>query len=280
MDFSLDNRAQQPLIFLKLGGSLITDKARPRTALQEVLARLAGEIARAWHKHPHLQLLLGHGSGSFGHVSGEKHGTRNGVHSAEEWQGFAEVWYDAAHLNRIVIETLHQVHLPALAFPPSTSAITAARRIKQWDIAPLQQALEHRLLPVVYGDVTFDTEMGGTILSTEEIMTHLAAPFQPRKILLAGQEPGVWADYPQRKEIIPEITPGSYPDDHSSLQQAGATDVTGGMAGKVRQMLSLVTENPDIEVWIFSGAQEGSLYRALTGDVEGTRIFAPGGSRD
>ena len=35
------------IVLIKLGGSLITDKARPETPRREVIARLAGEIARA-----------------------------------------------------------------------------------------------------------------------------------------------------------------------------------------------------------------------------------------
>ena len=35
------------LVFVKLGGSVITDKTQPETARPEVIARLAGEIAAA-----------------------------------------------------------------------------------------------------------------------------------------------------------------------------------------------------------------------------------------
>ena len=95
-----------PLTLLKLGGSLITDKNRPHTPRLEVLARLAEEIAAARRQRPGLRLLLGHGSGSFGHVPAQKYGTCQGVHSADEWQGFVEVWHQAAALNRLVMEAL------------------------------------------------------------------------------------------------------------------------------------------------------------------------------
>ena len=51
------------LTFLKLGGSLITDKTHPRTPRPESLARLASEIAAALGEDPALALILGHGSG-------------------------------------------------------------------------------------------------------------------------------------------------------------------------------------------------------------------------
>ncbi len=71
------------LVFLKFGGSLITDKQRPRAPRPEVLERLAGEIGRALKKHPDIRLVLGNGAGSFGHSSAKKYGTRQGVHTAQ-----------------------------------------------------------------------------------------------------------------------------------------------------------------------------------------------------
>ena len=63
------------LVFLKLGGSLITDKNKPNTAQALVLARIAGEISATLKNNKGIKLLIGHGSGSFGHVAGEKYGT-------------------------------------------------------------------------------------------------------------------------------------------------------------------------------------------------------------
>ncbi len=64
------------LTFLKLGGSLITDKDSPHTARPEILRRLADEIVAARQSNPAMQLLIGHGSGSFGHMPAKKYGTR------------------------------------------------------------------------------------------------------------------------------------------------------------------------------------------------------------
>ncbi len=77
--------ASRELVFLKLGGSLITDKKRPHTPRMDVIRRLAREIAAARNIRPDLQLVLGHGSGSFGHIPAEKYGTHQGVKSPSEW---------------------------------------------------------------------------------------------------------------------------------------------------------------------------------------------------
>jgi isopentenyl phosphate kinase len=191
------------LTFLKLGGSLITDKNTPRTARKEVIARLADEIAAAQQADLDLRLVLGHGSGSFGHVPAKNYDTRQGVDSPEGWAGFAEVWYEAATLNHLVMDILHAAGLPGVSFPASGGVTARDGRVAVWNLTPLTAALENGLLPVVYGDVVFDTIRGGTILSTEDIFIHLARQLHSERILLAGIDDGVYADYPECKQLIP-----------------------------------------------------------------------------
>lgn len=258
------------LVFLKLGGSLITDKHTTRSPRLEVINRVIGEISEALKTNPQLQLVLGHGSGSFGHFSGKKHGTLEGVKSIEDWKGFAEVWHDASSLNRIVINSLNEAKLPALAFAPSASIITQDREIISWNLTPLQSALNQGLLPVVFGDVVFDTARGGTILSTEDLFIHLAGHITPERILLAGHDPGVWADYPRCTSLLKEITPADELSLLENIQPSDATDVTGGMKTKVGQMLQLNRKFPDLEIVIFSGDEPGSIQSVLGGEIQGT----------
>ncbi len=262
------------LVFLKLGGSLITDKSQAHTPRADVLRRLAAEIASARTQHPGLRLLLGHGSGSFGHVSGQKYGTRQGVRTAEQWLGFTEVWEDASDLHRLVIEALHRAGLPALSFPPSASVIARDGQVLSWDLAPLRSALAAGLLPVVYGDVVFDTARGGTILSTEDLFAHLALDFNPARVLLAGLEPGVWADFPTNTRLLAEITPQAFLQAGGALQGSAAVDVTGGMAAKVAQMLELCRQIPGLQARIFSGETPGMVEQALSGRDVGTLVRA------
>ena len=135
-----------PLTLIKLGGSLITDKTRPHTPRLDVLARLADEIASARRVQPGLRLLLGHGSGSFGHVPAQKYGTRQGVHTPAEWLGFVEVWREAAALNHLVMDALAGADVPAIAFSPSAAVIAAGGQAAAWDLSPLSAALEAGLL--------------------------------------------------------------------------------------------------------------------------------------
>lgn len=260
------------LILLKLGGSLITDKKQARTLRRETLARLAGEIAAAVHQRPSLKLVVGHGAGSFAHVSAKRYGTRQGVRGKEQWQGFAEVWWDAAVLNRLVVNAFREVGLPAIALPPSAAVVAKDGQVERWDLGPLQAALEAALIPVIHGDVIFDSLRGGTILSTEDLFSHLALQLHPGRMLLAGIEPGVWQDFPSRTTIIPKITPQNFQELMPVISGSAATDVTGGMLDKVKQCVALSQELPGMEILIFSADEAGILFEVLLGTSHGTLI--------
>jgi isopentenyl phosphate kinase len=262
------------LVFLKLGGSLITEKSRAHTARLDTITRLVQEIAAARQANPDLRLLLGHGSGSFGHVAAHRYATRQGVRTPEQWRGFTEVWKAAAALDHLVVDALHAVGLPAVALPASAAVMAHDGQVSRWDIIPLASALGAGLLPVIYGDVIFDEVRGGTILSTEELFDYLAPRLEPQRILLAGLEPGVWADYPACSQLVGEITPQNYAGIAASVSGSAATDVTGGMASKLSQALNLVIQHPGLEVLIFSGETPGTVQQALGGGVVGTRICA------
>jgi isopentenyl phosphate kinase len=261
------------VVFLKLGGSLITDKTRPYTTRREVIARLAGEVRQALDAAPDLPLLIGHGSGSFGHWAARPHGTRQGVHTPAQWCGYAEVAAAAARLNRFVTDAFLEAGVPVLSVQPSASARCRAGVLEHLDTHPIHAALARGLVPLVYGDVALDDVRGGTIISTEDIFLYLAGELRPARILLLGEVDGV---LDSAGAVIPRITPANFPALREILAGSGGVDVTGGMADKVARMIELVQRHPETCVHILSGAEPGLLTRVLLDaalDV-GTRITA------
>jgi isopentenyl phosphate kinase len=260
------------LVFLKLGGSLITDKTQPYIARPDKLRELTREIAAALAATPDLRLVLGHGSGSFGHTAAKQYGTREGLSASsadtvDYWRGFSEVRLRAAELNALVMRSLHEAGIAALSIAPSAAVIARDGQVTAWEITIIRRALESGLLPVIYGDAVFDELRGGTILSTEELFQSLARRLTPSRILLAGLEAGVWEDFPGRTRLLSEIKPGT----RAAAGSAVGADVTGGMESKVRQMLTLADEL-GLTARIFSGEVPGNLQRALTGEAIGTLI--------
>ena len=282
------NIGMKELIFLKLGGSLITDKTQPYTPQLDMIEDVALQVATTLQAHPNLRLVIGHGSGSFGHVAASEYHTRDGffprpsplIHRERDeteenyWKGFAEVWYQASSLNRFVMKAFHKTNVLAIALAPSANVIASDGKVSIWETTSISMALASGLVPVIYGDVTFDEIRGGTILSTEDLFCHLARALNPERILLAGLESGVWEDFPARTRKIETITPNTFSGISEGIGKAAGADVTGGMESKVLQMLDLVQQNPELKVQIFSGAEPGNIVRALTGETLGTWITA------
>ena len=260
-------------VFLKLGGSLITDKNRAYTARRKVIARIASETQQALDADPDLRLLIGHGSGSFGHWAAKPYGTRQGVETPAQWRGYAQVAAAAARLNRIVADAFHAAGVPILSVQPSASARCRDGTLEHLDTHPLHAALARGLVPLVHGDVALDSVRGGTIISTEDIFALLAEELLPRRILLLGKVAGVLA--PDGR-VMPHITPASLPALSDALAGSAGVDVTGGMADKVMRMAGLVQRHPETVVHILTGDEPGLLTRVLLdADLHvGTRITA------
>jgi isopentenyl phosphate kinase len=261
------------LTFVKLGGSLITDKRQENTFRPDVAARIAQEIHTALTARPALRLLVGHGSGSFGHVAANRYGTMQGVHTPERWRGYAQVANVAAELNYLMTQTLQSAGIPVLRIQPSASALARDGEVVSMSMPPIRNAIAHNLVPLVYGDVALDEVRGGTIISTEAVFTYLAHNLPVTKILELGDTDGVYA---HDGSIIPRITPATYASIESALGGSAGTDVTGGMRSKVQDLLRLVQSIPHLTVRIMSGTTPGLLADTLSGDANPGTLITTG----
>lgn len=255
------------MIFLKLGGSLITEKSKPLTARLDIIQQLAGEIAEALQSDPDLRLVIGHGSGSFGHFTAARYGTHHGSSSSENWRGFCEVADAARQLHRIVMHALLEQDLPVMSFSPSSMMIARAGELNADFSEPVHLALDAGLIPVLHGDAVLDTSRGSSILSTEQVFAALGQRMKPERMLLAGIEPGVLDPDGHVLDLIQaadlDLLEFSTPEN---------ADVTGGMRSKVEQASLFASQHPGTEVIIFAPSSPGSLTRVLLGESPGTRI--------
>jgi isopentenyl phosphate kinase len=248
----------ESLIFVKLGGSLITDKSKPYTARHDVIKRLCAEIHEA-RERKRFPLLIGHGGGSFPHVSAKKYQTHKGATHEKSWEGFVMVQDDAARLNRIMVSSLIEAGEKAISIQPSASCHAKNDRIVDWNIKPIELSLARGLIPVPYGDVCHDEAKGCCIISTEEILSFLALKLKPERIIMVGKTDGV---LDQEGRTVKEINGRSFSEVRKALSSSdGVADVTGGMAQKVEMALEM-----GAEVEIINGMKPDVLKRALLGE--------------
>lgn len=264
---------KKDITFIKLGGSIITDKDIPMSLREKTLSRLVAEIAQARQENSEELFMVGHGQGSFAHVPATKYQTMQGFINDESVLGMAIVQDSAAGLNRLVVHEFLKHEVPAVSFYASNTISTLARKPDQFCADILWQYFSKGLFPVTCGDVLVDRKQGCTIWSTEEILAFLAREsikkgLRVKRIIHVTEVDGF---LDQTSNLVKEITAQSWPEQKQALKSTKGFDVTGGMGLKVEESLSLARSG--IESIILSGLHSGNLLAALSGkSFVGTRI--------
>jgi isopentenyl phosphate kinase len=257
-------------VVLKIGGSVITDKNGALAARTEVINRLAEEIAKANAKN----LIIVHGGGSFGHPTAQKYGIKEGLKDDAQKVGFAETHHVMTVLNGLVMDALVWHEVPAVSITPSSCMLTENGRIKLFDDTVSRMLLKMGFTPVLYGDATLDAKLGFTVLSGDQIVAHLARKLNASKIVLGVDVDGLCDADPKtdkNAKVYPHLTLQELKAFEGKLGRSTASDVTGGMLGKVTELIPAVEQG--IPVAIVNAAKPNRVYRALIGEkVEGTII--------
>lgn len=244
---------------LKIGGSIITDKSSPvPRAIPDEISRIAGEIAK-----DHSRLVVVHGAGSFGHPLAMKYRLTERF----DIQGVVETHRSVRILNEMVVDALNYAGVAAVPVHPMDSVLLEDDRIKQMYTAPIEYMLDRGLVPVLHGDVVMDTVRGAAVLSGDQIVPYISRHIGANGIGIGTNTSGVLDD---RGNTIPLITPGTFDGIRPLIGASDHIDVTGGMLGKVVELVDLAGTT-GIESCIFNAGSE-NISRFLRGERPGTLI--------
>jgi isopentenyl phosphate kinase len=122
------------------------------------------------------------------------------------------------------------------------------------------------LLPVLHGDVAMDRSCGVGIVSGDQLVSYLAKSLNPEEVALGTAVDGViFGGSP-----LPRICREELPQIESELRASKAVDVTGGMRGKLLELLELADYG--ISSRIFNAGKKGLVEKALRGESVGTLV--------
>lgn len=264
---------KKDLIILKIGGSVITDKKSetPKVDFNN-LNRITKEISEAYVPEK-FNLILIHGAGSYGHPHTKKTGIDKGVKTAEQVLAFAETQRLQNELNCIVTKSLIENGVPAIPCQASAHAIMHSSKLIKMDIDAVKGFLDVGLVPVLYGVPAYDVKQGCSILSGDQIAPFLAKSLGAKKIIHGTNVDGIFTADPNKDKnakLIPEITEENFEEVKKWLSGSANVDVTGGMLGKVTEILEVAKLG--IESQIVNALVIGNIKRALQGEIIGTII--------
>lgn len=248
------------ITILKIGGSVITDKsADDGAARMDEIRRIAGEIAGFKGK-----LIIVHGAGSFGHPQVK----RFGLTGKFDHTGSIVTHMSVRELNTMVVEALDNAGVNALPVHPMACAVSENSRIKSMFLEQIEQMLSSGFVPVLHGDMVMDTELGTSVLSGDQIVPYLAIQMKASRIGIGSAEEGVLDN---NGEVIPNISNDNFSKIKEYLGGSANTDVTGGMLGKVLELLNL-SERSNSTSYIFNAGNTGNVSVFLNGNNIGTAI--------
>ncbi|MBU7013277.1 MAG: isopentenyl phosphate kinase family protein [Theionarchaea archaeon] len=249
------------MIIIKLGGSAVTDKSKDFTPRPEVIENAASQIGEVSE-----QVILVHGGGSYGHPLAKEYCLHKGFSDLGQLSGVSQTRYSMTQLNQIILSILLRHGVSAVSVQPSACFICKNKRISHSFLEPVKGLLALGCTPVLYGDVVTDTEMGFCILSGDQIVSYLAGALSPRKVVFGLEVDGLYTEDPRTESahLLKDITFA----DLDSISAGEVGDVTLGMKGKLQE----ISEIPGIEVNLINLIRENTLTKAVSGEVDGTRI--------
>ncbi|HVP94211.1 MAG TPA: isopentenyl phosphate kinase [Methanoregulaceae archaeon] len=215
-------------VLLKIGGSVITDKSVQGLIRYDEIERISHVIAS---RHD-LSLLLVHGAGSCGHPEASRYRLSGGVSEANR-AGIFETHQAVARLNSGFVRALREDGAEAVGIHLLSAGFADNGRLLSGEFPQIDRMISLGIIPVLHGDVVMDRTRGACIISGDQLVNILAENLGMTRIGVATDVPGVLCD----GEVIPEITP----ETQKTLKIGASvhTDVTGGMSGKVSELLLL-----------------------------------------
>lgn len=249
----------------------MTNKNKPFSIRRGVIKRISEEIAAAIRLGCP-PLVIVHGGGSFGHPLAKKYGIHHGFREGAQLIGFVETVQAMRRLSDVIAESLHASGVPALPLQPSAVTVQKNGRIATMFSGVIERALAMGFTPVLWGDAVLDEEKGFTILSGDQIVSHLSAVLSPSRVVFGTDVDGICPTDPKKAKTRPfeELKRSELEMMAIRSGESGGVDVTGGMMGKLNEILSITSRG--VEVVVMNAMKAGNVLQALLGGKVGTLV--------
>lgn len=239
----------------------------------ESLKRIALEIKSSLDNSSK-ELIIVHGAGSFGHPPAKKYKIGEKFDQSEYPQkriGFCEIQNAVKKLNMLICEEFIKEELPVVAIPASSFMTASNKRITHGNLDSFKRYLSKGFIPVIYGDVVLDDELELCVISGDQIIQYLAMNLNPDRVVLGTDVDGVYDKNPKTHDDAIFFDRFSSLDDLETLEGTTNVDVTGGMVGKIKELLYLA--DLGIESKIINAEVKDNIFKVLENEeVKGTVI--------
>ena len=241
---------------VKLGGSAISDKSRPmsynRASVRSVAGLVKRLLGRGWG------VVLIHGGGSFAHPVAMAYGLDRGIVDDGQLIGVPLTLATLNGLNSLILVEFAKAGIPTYTVKAGSIFMRIDSEVEGFGVGLLVRLMGRGVVPVIYGDVIFDSKRTFSIISGDEIMYYLARELKPKLALFLIDLPGVFEEGPGKGSLIRVLKPGG-----GLKIREGGIDVTGGLSSKLSYAFKIAEVSQ--ETYICSATDEESLNAIAQG---------------
>ena len=256
------------MFVIKIGGSVITDKAKQNSFKKDVIENLAKQI-----KKSKKEIILVHGAGSYGHILAKKYNLNQGYKNKNQLYGFSLTHAMVQSLNSLVLSSLHENGIPAVSISPHNILKLRNHKLSSFNQNIFNDYLKIGIIPVTYGDVALDEKLGFSICSGDLLMQILSSFFLPEKVIFIIDEDGLYTSNPKidkKAEFIDSTTIEKLK--RLTVSADKHDDVTGGMSGKIKTIQNIAKLG--IDTVLLNGNKPDRLFKVLIGqETKSTIIY-------
>lgn len=247
------------MFIVKLGGALISHKDEYCTPDISVIREFGRLICSRWADlRGRLIMILG--GGSYGNGVAYRYNLRE---SSQDWKpaDLSMLTVKMFEWMSVVTDIFRQEGVPCYPFHTSSYMVSRDGRPQSYFIEPVKYALSMGVLPILSGDMVFDSDRRFVIFSSDGIPELFVGSLPLKRVVMLTNVPGVMNYSSGEPKLITRVTRENY---EAVLEHAGASrqqDVSGGMKNKVKALLRVAELG--VESVIGDGRTPAALLPAL-----------------
>lgn len=244
---------------VKLGGAVISDKDGYCTPNASVIHEFGRVVHSRW---PELRgrLIIVLGGGSYGNGVPRRYNLQE---RSGDWKpvDLSMMTVKMFEWMSVVTGIFRQEGVPCYPFHACSYMVSRDGRPQSFFIEPIKHALSMGVLPILCGDMVFDSDRGFVIFSSDDLPELFVGSLPLKRVVMLTNVPGVLDYSCAQPEVIRRVNGENR---EAVLKHAGASrqqDVSGGMRNKVEALLRMADSG--VESVICDGRRPAALLPAL-----------------
>lgn len=273
---------KKPIIIIKLGGSILTDKNKPFSIKDQIIDDIISQISLYIGTNENPKLIIIHGAGSFGHPVAKSYSIQDGLNPKTPNQkfGLAKTHQSVKELNMIIINKFLKKKTSVLSLIPSSMFVKTNSNLKFMGIEQIESLLNLGIIPVLFGDILLHTSKNFSIISGDKIIYEICRRFHTsqdtnykvQKVIFCFDKDGIIISNKDRSEHIIQKINYLELDSIDLTNFKPTIDVTGDIKGKFEEIKKICALG--IPVQLINGQKPNNIVKALKNEtVVSTQII-------